>query len=109
MEPQGSKTEQQQNQKQPGQEKIAKSCVIFYLWGLFFERLGCILVNFWSRLRPSGCFMVKFWSPWGPFGVTFGDVAVPLAKQAPDYSKRISRKSIFHDFGCFLGALWGRF
>ena len=97
VEPQGSKTEQQQNQKQPGQEKIAKSCHFLSL-GLFFDRLGCILVNFWSRLRPSGCFMIKFWSPWGPFGITFGVGAVPLANQGPGYSREISGKRFFRDF-----------
>ena len=95
--------------KATGSRKDSQILCHFLSLGLFFDRLGCILVNFWSRLRPSGCFMVKFWSPWGPFGITFGDVAVPLAKQAPGYSRQISRKLICYDFGSFLGAFWGRF
>ena len=42
-------------------------------------------------------------------GVTFRVGAVPLASQGHEEFREISGKSIFSDFGSFLGPFWGRF
>ena len=65
---------------------------------------GAFWLTFGAVGVPLGSLLVNFWCRWWAFGVTFGVGAVPLAKQAPGYSRRISGEPIFYDFGCFLGA-----